>query len=236
MKLLPALTGHLLHLSGTHWPWNPTPLPTTHPSREKSTYCASLNKAITLSWNAQNHVFLGGENGLYQIVLLSPNHLVCFYHMCDEKNSREKGGVCVFFFLVLLLIYTGKWKDSPSPEGFCIVHKATYSCWIATVGVKALQQRAGQFKPNNNLTLSQVRQCPQSFSASVTACFPGVQSDGWFGSSLVHWTQVPCSHLSKVWDMKNRNQKEAFFLCLDYNLLVRILVSIVCKFANYYSY
>lgn len=98
MKLLPALTGHLLHLSGTHWPWNPTPLPTTHPSREKSTYCASLNKAITLSWNAQNHGFLGGENGLYQIVLLSPNHLVCFYHMSDEKNSREKGGVCVFFF------------------------------------------------------------------------------------------------------------------------------------------
>ena len=98
MKLLPALTGHLLHLSGTHWPWNPTPLPTTHPSREKSTYCASLNKAITLSWNAQNHGFLGGENGLYQIVLLSPNHLVCFYHMCYEKNSREKGGVLFYFF------------------------------------------------------------------------------------------------------------------------------------------
>lgn len=170
MKLLPALTSHLLHLSGTHWPCNPTPLPTTHPSREKSTYHASLNKAITLSWNAQNHGFLGGGNGLYQIVLLSPNHLICFYHMCDEKNSRGKGGF-LFFVLVLLLIYTGKWEDSPSPEGFCSVHKATYSSWIATVGVKALQQRTGQFKPNNNLTLSQVRQCPQAFSASVTARF-----------------------------------------------------------------
>lgn len=56
-----------------------------HPARDRSTYCSFLNKAITLSWNAQNHGFLGGENGPHQIVLLSPNRLVWFYHMCNEK-------------------------------------------------------------------------------------------------------------------------------------------------------
>lgn len=153
-----------------------------------------------------------------------------------KKILEEKEGF-LFFVLVLLLIYTGKWKDSPSPEGFCTVHKATYSSWIATVGVKALQQRTGQFKPNNNLTLSQVRQCPQSFSASVTARFLVCSQMADLGPLLStgHECHAVTSLRFGIWKTEVRKMHFSSVL-ITVCILICILISIVCKFANYYNY
>lgn len=88
-----------------------------------------------------------------------------------KKILEKKEGV-FFFFLVLCWSIQGNEKILQAQRASALSIRELNSCWIAMDSVKALQQRAGQFKPNNSLTPPQIRRCPQSFSASDTACFP----------------------------------------------------------------
>ena len=88
-----------------------------------------------------------------------------------KKILEKKEGV-FFFFLVLCWSIQGNEKILQAQRASALSIRELNSCWIAMDRVKALQQRAGQFKPNNNLTPPQIRRYPQSFSASDAACFP----------------------------------------------------------------
>lgn len=131
------------------------------------------------------------------------------------KNSRGKGGF-------LFLFWSCCWSIQGNEKILQAQRVSAVS--IKQLTVPELPQLVWKHFNKGLASLSQITICFPVTSSSVSPgflclcyCpFPGVQSDGWFRSSLVPLDMSAMQ--SPLWGLgyENRSQKDAFFLCFDY--------------------
>lgn len=179
-----------LHPSHTHSPWNIISLSKAHPANDRSTYSASLSKAITCSWNAQKHGFLGGEKQSTPDCPSKPKPSAMILPYVQWENLEKMR----LFFLSCC------WSGQKNEKSLQAQRASAPSIRQLTVTncqglCKSSSMSLWPVKPNSNLTLSQVSQRSLTFTAwHATFCLRC--TNGCFGPSLGHWTPVQHSYLS----------------------------------------